>query len=57
MRQLSDKFDQLLALQGHTVFAEYVEFIANKANAHAHREFDLWRERTKLVPANEKAIA
>jgi hypothetical protein len=57
MRQLSEKFDQLLALQGHTVFAEYVEFIANKANAHAHKEFDLWRERTKLLPASEKATA
>jgi hypothetical protein len=57
MRQLSEKFDQLLSLQGHTVFAEYVEFIPHKANAHAHREFDLWRERTRRLPEDEKAMA
>lgn len=58
MRELSEKFDQLLVLQGHTVFTDYVNgYLRQKARMHAHAEFDLWRERTKRLPGPDRALA
>jgi hypothetical protein len=57
MAELSAKFDDLLKFQGHTVFVGYQDYIAQKAKTHAQREFDLWRERTKGLPKEQRRIA
>lgn len=57
MAELSAKFDDLLRFQGHSVFAEYKDYLKDKANAHAHREYDAWFERTKGMPKDQKRIA
>jgi len=57
MGGLSSKFDQLLIVQGHTVFTHYNQYIADKAKAHAQTEFGLWRERTKRLPPAERRVA
>ena len=53
MGELASKFDELIRVQGHPVFTQYNEALKQKAKAHAHREFDLWRERTKRLPSSE----
>jgi hypothetical protein len=53
MSELSAKFDELIRVQGHTVFTHYSGYLGQKADAHAHREFELWRERTKRLPPSE----
>ena len=57
MQQLVTKFDELLRLQGHAVFSEYRDYLVQKARSHAQKEFDLWRERVKAVPRDQKKIA
>jgi hypothetical protein len=57
MRQLAQKFDELLEFQGHAVFSEYREYLVQKAKSHAQREFDLWRERVKSVPRDQRRLA
>ena len=57
MREMASKFDELLRVQGHSVFPEYGEYIAQKAKSHAHREFDAWRERVKAMPRDQRRIA
>jgi hypothetical protein len=57
MAELAAKFDQLLVIQGHTVFTHYDCYLAQKAKSHAQQEFDLWRERVKRLPAAEKRAA
>jgi hypothetical protein len=57
MAEMSAKFDDLLRFQGHTVFTEYREYLAQRAKTHAHKEFDFWRERVKQVPVEQKRIA
>lgn len=57
MRQLAQKFDDLLEFQGHAVFTEYREYLVQKAKSHAQREFDLWRERVRSVPRDQRLVA
>lgn len=57
MRQMLEKFDDLLRFQGHSVFSDYKEYLVQKAKNHAHREFDAWRERTKAVPTDKLRFA
>jgi hypothetical protein len=57
MGGLAAKFNELLVVQGHIVFAHYDVALAQRARSHAQREFDLWRERTKLLPPAERRVA
>ena len=57
MAQLAEKFDKLLAFQGHAIFPGYRDAIAVRANAHAQKEFDVWRERVRLLPRNDRRLA
>jgi hypothetical protein len=56
MSELAGKFDDLLRFQGHTMIHSYQDYIAQKAKSHA-KEFDLWRERVKAVPREQKWLA
>ncbi len=57
MAELSGKFDDLLRFQGHTVFTQYREYLAQKARSHAQKEFDLWRERVRHLSRDQRALA
>lgn len=57
MSGLAESFDKLLVVQGHTVHTRYDTALAQQAQTHAHREFDLWRDRTKRLPAPERCAA
>ena len=57
MAQLAEKFDELLAFQGHAIFPGYHDAIATQANAHAQKEFDLWRERVRHLPRDDRRLA
>ncbi len=57
MSELAEKFDDLLRFQGHTVFPGYQDYIAQRAKSHAQKEFDLWRERVRTVPREQKRLA
>jgi len=57
MSQLSSKFDELLRVQGHAIFTDYKDYLVQKAKTHAHREFDLWRDRVAKLPPEQKRIA
>lgn len=52
MTQLNRKFDELLEVQGYPVFKEYKEYLADKARAHAEREFEVYRQRVRLENQN-----
>lgn len=57
MAELSNKFDELLRVQGHSVFTHYDGYLAQRAKSHAMKEFDLWRERVRDVPRDQKKLA
>ena len=57
MAEMSAKFDDLLRFQGHTVFSEYKEYLVQKANSHAQREYDAWYERTRKLPKEQRRLA
>lgn len=57
MSEMAAKFEDLLQVQGHAVFPEYKEYLAQKAKSHAQREFDLWRERVRPLPREQRRIA
>ena len=57
MQELSKNFDDLLRFQGHTVFPGYRDYLKDKARAHAQKEFDLWRERVRLIPREQRRLA
>ena len=57
MSGLATSFDKLLVVQGHAVHTHYDTPLAQKAREHAHREFDLWRDRTRRLPAPERRVA
>ncbi|MCH9052360.1 MAG: virulence RhuM family protein [Proteobacteria bacterium] len=48
MNKLNRKFDELLEVQGYSVFKEYKEYLAARAKAHAEREFEVYRQRMRL---------
>lgn len=48
MKELDQKFDQLLELQGHQIFTGYRDYIAAEAKRHAEKELELWKENNKI---------
>lgn len=57
MAELAAKFDDLLRFQGHSVFTEYKDYLKDKANAHAQREYDAWYERTRKLSKEDRRLA
>ena len=57
MRELSDKFDDLLRLIGHPVFAEYRDALADRAKRHAINELELYQDRLVAEKNAQRAIA
>ena len=53
---MAAKFEELLRVQGHAVFPEHKEYLAQKAKSHAQRKFDLWRQRVRQLPREQKRI-
>ncbi len=49
MAEMSSKFDELLAVQGHAVFKEYRDFLQKRAMAHAEREFETYKREVKRL--------
>ncbi|WP_316977700.1 RhuM family protein [Shumkonia mesophila] len=52
MEQLSQKFDELLEVQGYPVFREYKNYLAKRAQEHAEREFEKYRQRMRISDKN-----
>lgn len=48
MSELSEKFDDLLLLQGHSVFAEYKSYLRDRAEQHARLELEAYKQRARL---------
>ena len=57
MRELSDKFDDLLRLIGHPVFTEYRDALADRAKRHAINELELYQSRLVSEQKDKRAIA
>ncbi len=57
MRELSDKFDDLLRLIGHPVFTEYRDALAERAKRHAINELELYQNRLVSEKNAQRAIA
>jgi hypothetical protein len=57
MQDLSTKFDELLEFKGHVVFKTYTDYLAQRATTHAQTEFELWRQRVRALPADQKGVA
>lgn len=57
MAEMAEKFEELMRIQGHTVFPEYREYLVQKAKTHAQTEFNLWRERVRGLIPEQKRIA
>jgi len=52
MAEMSEKFDELLAVQGYPVFSEYGDYLKAAAIKHAEQELDVYRHRMKLEGRN-----
>ena len=48
MKELSNKFDELLEFHGYPVFSEYTTYLKTLAIQHAERELDVYRMRMRL---------
>lgn len=48
MKEMDEKFDQLLAVQGYPVFSEYGSYLKKAALEHAERELEVYRQRMRL---------
>ncbi len=57
MRELSDKFDDLLRLIGHPVFTEYKDALAYRVKQHAARELELYQNRLVAEKNLAKRVA
>lgn len=57
MAEMSEKFDDLMRVQGYTVFSGYKDYLVQKAKTHAQKEFDAWQERTRGIPLDQLRIA
>ena len=57
MRELSDKFDDLLRLIGHPVFTEYRDALAERAKRHAINELELYQNRLVSEKNAQRAIS
>jgi hypothetical protein len=47
MQEMSSKFDELLAVQGHPIFQGYKDFLRDRAISHAEREYAAYKLRIK----------
>ena len=52
MKELDEKFDELLKVQGYDVFSEYRSYLKDAAMKHAEQELDRYRHRMKLEGRN-----
>jgi hypothetical protein len=52
MAGMSEKFDELLAVQGYPVFSEYGDYLKAAAIKHAEHELDVYRHRMQLEGKN-----
>ena len=52
MAEMSQKFDELLKVQGYPVFSEYGDYLKAAAMNHAERELDVYRHRMRLEGRN-----
>jgi hypothetical protein len=50
MEEMAAKFDTLLEVQGHTVFSEYKDYLAERAKDHAKRELEAYKKRMGILP-------
>ena len=57
MAEMSQKFDELLRVQGHPVFSGYKDYLKNKAVAHAVRELSVYRKLIEVEEATALARA
>lgn len=57
MKEMAVKFEELMRVQGHSVFPEYKEYLAQKAKTHAQIEYNLWRERVRSLPVDQRPHA
>lgn len=48
MKEMDEKFDQLLEVQGYPVFSQYGEYLKHAAVAHAERELEVYRQRMRI---------
>ncbi len=51
MAEMANKFDELIAVQGHPVFREYKDFLKDRAMAHAECEFEAYKREVKKLSA------
>ena len=54
MQQMSDKFDELLEVQGYSVFKNYDTYLKARAMKHADQEFQRYKQRTRLEQKAKK---
>ena len=45
MQEMSEKFDDRIEVQGHPIFRDYKDYLAQKAKDHALRELERYRDR------------
>lgn len=57
MKEMASKFEELMRVQGHTVFPEYKEYLAQKAKTHAQTEYNFWRDRVSKLPLEQRHLA
>jgi len=48
MREMDQKFDQLLEVQGYPVFSQYGAYLKDAAMQHAERGFERYRQRMAI---------
>jgi hypothetical protein len=51
MTEMSEKFDELLKVQGHPVFAGYKDFLKDRAISHAEKEMIVFQRQIELEEA------
>jgi hypothetical protein len=56
MVEMAQKFDELIKLQGHPVFMEYKDYLAQKAKTHAAQELERYRDRITDERRQQAAI-
>jgi len=57
MADLSDKFNQMLSLNDYPIFKGYKTALRSRANAHAKRELEAYRQRMRLEARASKQIS
>ncbi len=52
MKEMDQKFDELLKVQGYPVFSSYGSYLKDAAVKHAERELEKYRQRMKIEGRN-----